>query len=81
MDIKEKISQLGMHFDCDSENIVEARRNKLRELVDEYGYDLVCQATRYNPTTLANIIGGHVKRIGEKKVNRATYIFDNLKSE
>lgn len=81
MDVKKRIEFLGGRFDDDSGSIVEARRNRLRELVNEHGYDLVCQATGYSPTTLANIIGGHVKRIGENKVNRATYIFDNLKSE
>lgn len=81
MDIKERIKKLGSDFDGDSTMIVEGRREKLRKLVSQYGYDLVCEATGYSPTTLANIIKGHVKLIGENKVNRATYIFDNLKSE
>lgn len=81
MDVKEKIKKLGEAFDNDSSSIVEGRREKLRELVEQFGYDLVCEATGYSPTTLANIIKGHVKLIGENKVNRATYIFDNLKSE
>lgn len=81
MDIKERIDQLGCEFDDGSDRILNLRVQILRELVEEHGYDLVCQATGYRHTTLANIVSGHVKSVSENKVNRATYIFNNLKSE
>lgn len=81
METKIKIKILGDKFDEDSTSVVEARRQKLKNMVDQYGYDLVCQASGYSATTLANIYKGHVKLIGENKVNRAVYIFENLESE
>lgn len=81
MDIKQRIEFLGDRFDYDSTSVVEGRRKTLQKLVDEHGYDLVCLATGYSHATLVNIIKGHVKIIGENKVNRAVYVFSNLKSD